>query len=207
MSASIARLKITLDDAEPPVLRRVEVPLDIRLDRLHLTIQAAMGWENCHLYELRAGDLSWSTPYPEADWVGEFGDAGKARLSAIYEKVGRKKFTYLYDFGDGWAHTLKIERLIEPEAGVLYPRLVEVDGRCPPEDSGGPGGYAFLLKAIRDPADERHEELKYWVGEGFDPDADDAAALTKRVAALARTWSRKPTERRAIPHGRGGMRR
>jgi Plasmid pRiA4b ORF-3-like protein len=41
---TIARLKITLDDVEPTVLRRVEVPFDIRLDRLHLTIQAAMGW-------------------------------------------------------------------------------------------------------------------------------------------------------------------
>jgi Plasmid pRiA4b ORF-3-like protein len=45
MSAdTIARLKISLDDAKPAVLRRVEVPFDIRLDRLHLTIQAAMGW-------------------------------------------------------------------------------------------------------------------------------------------------------------------
>ena len=39
MSAfAIARLKITLDDVEPTVLRRIEVPLAIRLDRLHLTL-------------------------------------------------------------------------------------------------------------------------------------------------------------------------
>ena len=57
MSAfAIARLKITLDDVEPNVLRRIEVPLAIRLHRLHLTIQAAMGWTNSHLYELRARD-------------------------------------------------------------------------------------------------------------------------------------------------------
>ena len=38
MSAhTIVRLKITLDDVKPAVLRRVEVPFDIRLDRLHLT--------------------------------------------------------------------------------------------------------------------------------------------------------------------------
>ena len=58
MSAdTIARLKITLDDVEPTVLRRVDVPFDIRLDRLHLTIQAAVGWTNSHLYELCAGDV------------------------------------------------------------------------------------------------------------------------------------------------------
>jgi hypothetical protein len=41
---TIARLKITLDQVKPPVLRRIEVPLAIRLDRLHLVLQAAMGW-------------------------------------------------------------------------------------------------------------------------------------------------------------------
>ena len=86
MSAdTIAHLKITLDDVEPTVLRRVDVPFDIRLDRLHLTIQAAMGWTNSHLYELRAGDVGWSTPYPDADWSGDFLDARKARLNDILE--------------------------------------------------------------------------------------------------------------------------
>jgi hypothetical protein len=42
-AATIARLKITLDKVKPVGLRRVEVPFDIRLDRLHLTIQAAIG--------------------------------------------------------------------------------------------------------------------------------------------------------------------
>ena len=70
-AAAIARLKITLDDVKSAVLRRVEVPFDIRLDRLHLIIQAAMGWTNSHLYELRAGDVGWSTPDPVADWEGE----------------------------------------------------------------------------------------------------------------------------------------
>jgi hypothetical protein len=63
---AITRLKITLDDVEPAVLRRVEVPFNIKLDRLHLTIQAAMGWTNSHLYEIRARDVGWSTPDPYA---------------------------------------------------------------------------------------------------------------------------------------------
>ncbi len=51
MSAdTIAYLKITLDDVKSAVLRRIEVPLDTRLDRLHLAIQAAMGRSNSHLY-------------------------------------------------------------------------------------------------------------------------------------------------------------
>jgi Plasmid pRiA4b ORF-3-like protein len=63
MSAdSIARLKITLDRVRPTVLRRIEVPFAIRLDRLHLVIQVAMGWTDSHLYEIRAGDVGWGIP-------------------------------------------------------------------------------------------------------------------------------------------------
>lgn len=39
----VARLKVTLSDVEPQVLRRFDVPLKIKLNRLHDVIQAAMG--------------------------------------------------------------------------------------------------------------------------------------------------------------------
>jgi hypothetical protein len=61
-AASIAHLKITLDDVEPVVMRRVDVPLTIRLDRLHLVLQAALGWTNSHLYEFRARNIGWGLP-------------------------------------------------------------------------------------------------------------------------------------------------
>jgi hypothetical protein len=197
MSAdTIARLKITLDDVEPTVLHRVDVPFDIRLDRLHLTIQAAMGWTNSHLYELCAGDVGWSTPYPDADWSGDFLDARKARLNDILEDIGTKKLTYIYDFGDGWEHTIKVERLADPAPNALYPCLIEVSGRCPPEDCGGPWGYAEMLEAIADPKHERHAELTEWIADDFDPHADQAEWLTAEVDALARKWSRKPAGKR-----------
>ena len=197
MSAdAIAQLKITLDDVKPTVLRRIEVPFDIRLDRLHLTIQAAMGWTNSHLYEIRAGDVGWSTPNPDADWAGDFIDARKARLGDVLEDIGTKKLVYLYDFGDGWEHTIYVERLVDPEPGVLYPRLIAVSGRCPPEDCGGPFGYADLLEAIKDPLHERHSELTEWIGDEFDPEADDAKYLTAGVVALAQTWTRKSASKR-----------
>lgn len=195
MSAdTIAQLKITLDDVKPTVLRRIEVPFDIRLDRLHLTIQAAMGWTNSHLYEIRAGDVGWSTPDPDADWAGDFIDARKARLGDILEDIGTKKLVYLYDFGDGWEHTIYVERLVDPEPGVLYPRLIAASGRCPPEDCGGP--FADLLEAIKDPLHERHAELTEWIGDEFDPEADDAKCLTAEVVALAQTWARKSGSKR-----------
>jgi hypothetical protein len=196
-SATIARLKITLDDVKPAVLRRVEVPFDIRLDRLHLVIQAAMGWTNSHLYEIRAGGVGWSTPYPDVPLPNDVLDAGKARLGSVIEDIGTKKLTYLYDFGDGWEHSIRIERLVDPEPGVAYPRLVEAAGRCPPEDVGGPWGYAEFLEAVADPKHERHGELTEWIGENFDPKDVQTSSLADDVADLAKRWSRAPRTKRA----------
>jgi hypothetical protein len=139
-----------------------------------------------------AGDVGWSTPYPDADWSGDFLDARKARLADVLEDVGTKKLVYLYDFGDAWEHVIKVERLANPEPGVLYPRLTGVSGRCPPEDCGGPWGYAELLEALKDPKHERHAGLMEWIGDDFDPNADQAEELIDPVDALAKTWSRKP---------------
>ena len=36
---------------KPPVWRRVIVPETFTFERFHYVIQAAFGWENCHLYE------------------------------------------------------------------------------------------------------------------------------------------------------------
>jgi hypothetical protein len=198
MSAdTIARLKITLDDVKPAVLRRIEVPLNIRLDRLHLAIQAAMGWSNSHLYEIRARDVGWGDPDPDGG-DGPL-DARKARLVDVLEDVGTKMLRYLYDFGDGWEHTIKIERIADAVPGVAYPRLVEAAGRCPPEDVGGPWGYADLLQAIDNPKHERHAELTNWIGDDFDPKTVDTDRLAEELAALAKQWSRKPATRRPRP--------
>ena len=92
--------------------------------------------------------------------------------------------------------TLTIEQLTDPELGVLYPRLIAATGRCPPEDCGGPWGYAEFLDAIRDPAHERHAELKEWIGCDFDPDNVDSEELAAHVAMLAKQWARTPATRR-----------
>lgn len=189
-TATIARLKITLDRVTPQVMRRVEVPLD----RLHLVIQAAMGWTNSHLYEIRARDASWCSPDADSDWVDDFFDARNARLGDVLEYAGAKTLRYVYDFGDGWEHTVRIERLVGPAPATLYPRLIKASGRCPPEDVGGPWGYAEFLEAMNDPGHPRHKEFAGWIDEkDFDPAAVDVERLTSEVAGLARYWASKPS--------------
>jgi hypothetical protein len=189
-AGTIARLKITLDDVKPAVQRRVEVPLTIRLDRLHLVFQAALGGTNSHLYEIRARDIGWGMADPE--WGDGPLDATKSRLIDVLEDVGVKTLKYLYDFGDGWEHTIRVERIADAIRGLPYPILLNATGRCPPEDVGGPWGYNDLLEALADPSHERHDELTEWIGGSFDPLACKVDELAKAVDTLARKWSRKP---------------
>ena len=192
-ATSIARLKVTLDDVKPAVQRRLEVPLTIRLDRLHLVLQAALGWTDSHLYEIKAGG-GWGMPDPD------FGDgpldARKARLIDVLEDVGTKTIKYLYDFGDGWEHTIKVERVAEAVPGVAYPVLLDAKGRCPPEDVGGPWGYDEFLEALADPDHEDHADTKTWAGRNYDPKVVDVEGLAAAVAALAKAWTRKPPAKR-----------
>ena len=188
--ATIARLKITLDDIEHTVQRRVEVPLNIRLDRLHLVLQAAMGWTNSHLYEIRAGGVGWGMADP--DWSDGPMDASKSRLIDVLEDMGVKTLKYLYDFGDGWEHTVIIERIADALPGVSYPWLIDAKGKCPPEDVGGPPGYEDLLNILANPTHERYAEMSQWLGAAFDPQDTGTQNLADAVDALARKWSRKP---------------
>jgi len=197
MTAAVLRLKVTLDDVEPKVLRRIEVPADIRLDRLHLTVQAALGWTNSHLFEIRARDVGWGIPSP--DWPDGPLDARKVKLIDVLEDAGTKMLRYLYDYGDGWEHTIKVERMISADTNIAYPRLIEASGRCPPEDVGGPWGYDEMLEALADPDHERHAEIREWVGDDFDPHAFDAEPLRANVDALAKRWSRKPAAKKPRP--------
>ena len=56
-----------------------------------------------------------------------------------------KRFVYLYDFGDGWTHDVE---LLGP--GTDQPGCVYGEGTCPPEDCGGPQGYAEIQAVLNE---------------------------------------------------------
>ncbi len=111
-------------------------------------------------------------------------------LSAVQD-TGAKSFKYLYDFGDGWEHSIKIERLF-PAIVEEKPMLLEATGNCPPEDIGGPWGYQEFCEALADPAHERHAEFLEWWGSGdHDAVSVNFSKLNKAVDDLAAKWARK----------------
>jgi hypothetical protein len=186
----IARLRIELDEVKPRVWRRVEVPTDIHLDDLHRVIQVVMGWENYHLYEFRRGRTAYGVPDPE--WGLEGSDSLSAEEAQLKDLLGGrgKVFTYVYDFGDDWHHTIKVEAITQAAPETSYPRFLEGEGRCPPEDVGGAWGYAHFLEAIADPTHERHAELLEWSGP-FNPTDIGEASIRRELDKLTKPPRRK----------------
>ena len=80
-AVSIIEIKVTLAYIEPAVTRILQVPSGIRLDRLHLTLQAAMGWTNSHLYMFEADGATWGVPDP--DFGGDDLPANKTTLAEV----------------------------------------------------------------------------------------------------------------------------
>jgi hypothetical protein len=110
LNTTAVRIKVTLEDVKPEVMRRLVVPVTLRLDRLHLTLQAAFGWTNSHLFEFFAGEVRWGIPDPHNDYGHQPMDASKARLCDVVRETGAKTIHYLYDFGDSWDHVIKLEK-------------------------------------------------------------------------------------------------
>jgi hypothetical protein len=144
--------------------------------------------------EMRASprNIRWGVPDPSWD-EGPL-DARTATLLDVIEGFGVKSFNYLYDFGDSSERKIKIGRIAEPEEGVSYPRLIKAAGRCPPEDVGGPWGYAKYLEAMADPNHERHDGMVEWRGSDFDPKIVDIVSIENALAKLSLRPAHKKTE-------------
>lgn len=185
----VARIKIVLDDIAPPVIRVLEVPLDIRLDRLHTVFQAALSWTDSHLWEMSFGRTGFGIPHADYGFDGPV-DARKTKLVDALEDTRRKSFQYLYDFGDNWDHSVKIERVGPADPRLRYPRLVDAVGERPPEDCGGPWGYRERLDALKNPEHEFHEDALETLGGDYDPNSQpNIPLIEERLAALAKRWA------------------
>jgi Plasmid pRiA4b ORF-3-like protein len=193
----IARVTITLLDVQPPVRRVVEVPIALTLAELHATIQAAMGWHNSHLYEFHDGSRVFGSSSPGlCELDHRVGSATKTLLADLLTGT-KRRIGYVYDLGDDWRHRLDITRVGEAVAGVVYPRLIKAEGRCPPEDVGGWPGFGRFLEAINDPAHPDHAELHDWYGGAFDPNDPDQPALINNLAKIAGRLARKKSGRKS----------
>jgi hypothetical protein len=179
-SHSVYQLRVTLIGSAPPIWRQILVPGSVTLQRLHMVLQKAMGWETSHLHMFEVGENRYGDPDPE--WP-DVQDHRGVRLYQAAQEGGR--FIYDYDMGDGWRHAVAVERAYADKTFTGAPTCLAGERACPPEDCGGIGGYAELLKTLADRRHPEHRRMKEWMGGPFDPEAFDLAATNRRLWFLA----------------------
>ena len=191
---AVYQLKVTLDDSKPPIWRRILVSENITLHDLHEIIQRVMGWHNYHLHMFRISGQIYGDP--EEDETGMLGTKNEARYRISQFGLREKsKFSYEYDFGDGWEHTLLVEKITSPDPSAHYPICVAGKRACPPEDVGGIWGYADFLEAMADSAHEEHDEMLEWAGGEFDPERFDLDKVNKALRVIQPARGRHKAQR------------
>ncbi len=171
--SKVYQLKIQLDGvSKPTVYRRVLVKATDTLLELHKIIQGAMGWHDGHLHQFIVGRQYYGIPMPDDNWSNSE-DERKYKLSQIFGDKEKAAIKYEYDFGDGWIHTVTLEKVIAPVATEIYPQLIKGQGLCPPEDCGGCWGYEELKVTLANPKSESYKDMVDWMGlkkgSEFDP--------------------------------------
>ena len=146
-----AVLRLTIEDVEPPIWRRVVVPRDWRLGDLHRVAQAAFGWSGVGTYEFILAGLSFSSCPTSAnvDTSSRIYDEGAVR---IRDMVGRD-VEFSYQIGEYWLVAIVLEDLLwnEPGSDVAY--CVGGERASPPEYVAGPEAYAAMLTRHQRPFD------------------------------------------------------
>lgn len=171
----VSQFLIVLQCTRPLVWRRIQVPTSYSFWDLHVAIQDAMGWLDYHLHEFEVLDPRRQRMVrigiPDDELPEERPClAGWKVPVARYLTFRSGPARYRYDFGDDWQHVLEFEGTLDADGGV-YPRCLDGNGACPPEDVGGTHGYAQFLAAVGDPNHPEHEDMLRWVGGRFDPNA------------------------------------
>jgi hypothetical protein len=165
----VLQFRIVLEDIEPPIWRRIQVPSWYSLWDLHVAIQDAMGWLDYHLHAFRFPaeewrDYAFGIPIddvsPDDDVVRT--EAGWLQAADTFFRAPGDRAEYAYDFGDDWRHDIVLEAIVPAENTAQYPRCLDGARACPPEDCGGLPGYEEVVEAFAHPEEEESAELITW---------------------------------------------
>jgi hypothetical protein len=168
------QLLVTLDGTD--IWRRVAISERATLADLHGVIQAAMGWENCHMWEFSDGRHQLDDRVP---------------LRTVLPR-SRSVVQYTYDLGDDWRHVVRSEGFHQNEPGITLPACLDGAGACPPEECGGSYGYFQLLEVLADPDataedfDDALSALGVESAEDYDPKAFSLDEANARMARRPR---------------------
>ena len=171
----VYQFKITLTGSEPAIWRRILVPSHFSFWDLHVAIQDSMGWLDSHIHSFSIKDpitnsnVEIGIPDEEYDAFDRKVLADHKLKISKYFNENNRNAGYEYDFGDSWIHTIKFEKIIQATVDEKYPKCIDGQMACPPEDCGGIGGYYDLLSVLSGPKNEEYNDMIEWLGGEFDP--------------------------------------
>jgi hypothetical protein len=179
---NVYQFKISLDDIKPLIWRRILVPENFSFWDLHVAIQDAMGWFDCHLHQFSTIERRFVDArhigIPDDENPVEILPGWKEKIADWFHLEKRTRMNYEYDFGDGWRHKVELEKIMPAENSKRYPICLAGKRACPPEDCGSIPGYYHILKVLKDgPKDEDDKELMDWLGGDFDSEYFDCAEV------------------------------
>lgn len=127
-------LKVELlfgSSAEGECIRTIEIDSSSTLEDLHFAIQAAVEFDNDHMYEFYISRNERSRNRVNFD--DENGKVYTSAIEDLYPLAKGMKLYYLFDYGDNWLFKISKSRKKPHEAteGIEYPRLVEKVGDNP----------------------------------------------------------------------------
>jgi hypothetical protein len=174
------QLHVELEWVTPAAWRRLLVPAETKLSKLHDVLQAAMWWTDSHLHCFEVGDQRFGVPDP--DWDDEMRDE---RSVTLRDALGAERHViYEYYFGDSWRHRVAVEDEITLRAALRTAVCLDGENACPPEDCGGAPGYEQLLESLADPKDDQHDSVLEWLGGIFDPTLFSLAAANIAIQLM-----------------------
>ena len=173
----VYRLRVDIDDASPPIWRRLDLRSDLTLDVVHQILQVAYDWTDSHLHRFSLGGGSFDhgsqlllCPYDVDHGDRDERDEGLAAATIrLDETLGEPGHVlhYLYDYGDNWELTLRLEEVLP--AGNGCPAAIVVDGEraAPPDDCGHLVDADSLAEILPDPALFELDRLNKGLGNAY----------------------------------------
>ncbi len=102
--------------------RRIDIKGNQTLGKFDQIIRSAFKHATYdHLSEFYLGRVWHSEGLGEINPFGE-GSGSRIRINQLGLSEG-DRIEYLYDFGDNIQHVITLEKIVEPEKGVKYPRV------------------------------------------------------------------------------------
>ncbi len=158
------RVRLTLCDSDPPIVREIAVPKFATLFDLHNSIQSCFGWSDYHMHVFSYGGDEFGIPSDDfPDWEDE--------TLVLLSDFEDDELDYNYDFGDNWH--IAVEILGDAPNDKRWTELLSWENDGPPEDCGGIYGFYEKLETLSDPSSEDYEDVAEFM-EGHEFNEEDA---------------------------------